>query len=173
MPRLVKPFDQPQVQRDRLCKTRYGENVAGKWVRRSAFREVDYDPDDPSKLREFATFAEAFAFDEACRADGTGGRIAKYVAKPKSSVPEEQRAICTAIADMLKEERDRLRSRMSPDMLVDVWHCPMYDSHLRHGVATRHFALQEEPLGSRADLTHTDKASDGISIVSCSLFRSI
>ena len=55
----------------------------------------------PSKLREFATFAEAFAFDEACRADGTGGRSAKYVAKPKSSVPVEQRAICTAIADML------------------------------------------------------------------------
>ena len=141
MSRLAKPSDQPKAQRERVCKTRYGLNAAGKWVRRSAFREVDYDPDDPSKLREFATFAEAFAFDEACRADGTGGRSAKYVAKPKSSVPEEQRAICTAIADMLKEERDRLRSRMSPDMLVDVWHRPMYDSHLRHGVAARLFAL--------------------------------
>ena len=55
MSRLGKPSDQPQAQRERVCKTRYGENAAGKWVRRSAFREVDYAPDDPTKLREFAT----------------------------------------------------------------------------------------------------------------------
>ena len=29
---------------------------------------------------------EALAFDEACSADGSGGRIAKYVAMPKSIV---------------------------------------------------------------------------------------
>ena len=113
MPRLAKPSDQPQAQRERVCKTRYGENAAGKWVRRSAFREVDYAPDDPTKLREFATFAEAFAFDEACRADGTGGRSAKYAAKLKSSVPEEQRAVCTAIADALKEDGNETRVQLA------------------------------------------------------------
>ena len=113
MPRLAKPSDQPQAQRERVCKTRYGENAAGKWVRRSAFREVDYAPDDPTKLREFATFAEAFAFDEACRADGTGGRSAKYAAQPKSSVPEEQRAVCTAIADALKEDGNETRVQLA------------------------------------------------------------
>ena len=29
---------------------------------------------------------EALAFDEACSADGSGGRIAKYVTMPKSMV---------------------------------------------------------------------------------------
>ena len=55
MSRLAKLSDQPQAQRERACKTHYGENAAGKWVRCSAFREIDYAPDDPTKLREFAT----------------------------------------------------------------------------------------------------------------------
>ena len=113
IPRLAKPSDQPQVQRERVCKTRGGENAAGKWVRRIASREVDYALDDPTKLREFATFAEAFAFDEACRADSTGGRSAKYAAQPKSSVPEEQRAVCTAIADALRRSKSTLPSSSS------------------------------------------------------------
>ena len=41
MSRLAKPSDQPQAQRERACKTHYGENAAGKWVRCSAFCEVD------------------------------------------------------------------------------------------------------------------------------------
>ena len=57
---------------------RYGENAAGKWVRCSAFREIDYDPEKPSSLREFDNFEDAFTFDEACRLDGTGGRKAKF-----------------------------------------------------------------------------------------------
>ena len=71
---------------------RYGENAAGKWVRSSAFREIDYDPENPDKLREFNTFEEAFAFDEECRLNGTGGRKAVHQQKPKDTVPKEQLA---------------------------------------------------------------------------------
>ena len=65
MPRLAKPSDQPQAQRERVCKTRYGENAAGRWVRRSAFREIDYAPDDPTKLRECATFENFHGIDQS------------------------------------------------------------------------------------------------------------
>ena len=69
---------------------RYGENAAGKWVRCSAFREIDYDPEKLGNLREFGNFEDAFAFDEACRLGGTGGRKAKFSSKPKGTVPKEQ-----------------------------------------------------------------------------------
>ena len=72
---------------------RYGENAAGKWVRKSAFREIDYDPDSPDKLREFDSFDAAFEFDEKCREDGTGGRKAKFFAEAKDTAPESQRAL--------------------------------------------------------------------------------
>ena len=49
-----------RLQRD----DRYGENAAGKWVRSSAFRKIDYDPDNPDRLREFDNFDAAFAFNE-------------------------------------------------------------------------------------------------------------
>ena len=67
----------------------------------------------PSRLWEFAAFAQPFAVDEACRADGTGGRSAKYAAQPKSSVPEEQRAVCTAIADALQEDGNETRVQLA------------------------------------------------------------
>lgn len=43
----------------------YGENAAGKWVRCSAFREIDYDREKPGSLREFDNFEDAFTFDAA------------------------------------------------------------------------------------------------------------
>ena len=66
------------LKRDR----RYAQNAAAKWVRASAFREIDYDPENPDKLREFDTFDEAFEFDEARRMDGAGGRHAPGQAPP-------------------------------------------------------------------------------------------
>ena len=71
----------------------YGVNLTGKWVRRSGFREIDYDPKKPDRLREFDNFECAVAFDEACRLDGIGGRSAKISIKPKSTVPKEQLAV--------------------------------------------------------------------------------
>ena len=72
---------------------RYGENGSGKWVRMSAFREIDYDPSVPWKLREFDCFDDAFAFNEDRRLDGTGGRKAKTYSQPKQQVPKEQLAL--------------------------------------------------------------------------------
>ena len=68
MPRLAKPSDQPQAQRERVCKTRYGENAAGKWVRCIAFREVDYAPDARSR-EHYSTRSSASVAAEHARAD--------------------------------------------------------------------------------------------------------
>ena len=72
---------------------RYGLNAAGKWVRSSAFRKIDYDPENADKLREFDNFEAAFAFDEECRLNGTGGQKAAHKPKPKDTVPKEQLAL--------------------------------------------------------------------------------
>ena len=45
-------------------KLLYGPNTAGKWVRRSDFREIDYDPKKLGILHEFGNFEDIFAFDE-------------------------------------------------------------------------------------------------------------
>ena len=45
--------DAKAQRKDRLRREgRYGENDAGKWVRSSAFREIDYDPENPEKVQD-------------------------------------------------------------------------------------------------------------------------
>ena len=107
MPRVAKPSDQPRAQRERVCKHRYGQNASGKWVRCSAFHEIEYDNDSPDRLREFDSFDKAFEFDEALRLDGTGGRHAKPYPKPKDTVPEEQLALDKSLKhDQRGRQRD-------------------------------------------------------------------
>ena len=91
---------------------RYGENAAGKWVRCSAFREIDYDPEKPGSLREFDNFEDAFAFEEACRLDGTGGRKPKFSNKPKDTVPKEQLALEKAVQHAVEEDGNQTRVHM-------------------------------------------------------------
>ena len=62
----LKPSRESAAQRRKACQHRYGENAAGKWVRSSAFREIDYDP-----LAEKAV----------------------HLPKPKDTVPKEQLAL--------------------------------------------------------------------------------
>ncbi len=94
------------LQRKNTCKRlgKYGQNLAGKWVRRTAFREVDYDPENPDRLREFAGFDDAFAFDEKCRLDGTGGRGVLHHNIPKESVPREQLALEQSVKHAIKKD---------------------------------------------------------------------
>ena len=108
----TKPCKEPTAQRKRTCKDRYGKNAAGKWVRKSAFREIDYDPDAPDKLREFNTFDDAFAFDEERRLDGTGGRHAKPYPKAKDSVPKEQLALEKAITHVIAADGNETRVQL-------------------------------------------------------------
>lgn len=72
-------------------------------MRRRAFRDIDYKPDNSNELRQFDSFDDAFAFDEAQLAAGSGGRKAKYHDKPKDVVPEEQRALEAAITHVAQE----------------------------------------------------------------------
>ena len=130
---------QPDAQRKRFCKTRYGENVAGKWVRKSAFREIDYDPNSPDRLREFDTFDAAFEFDEARRLDGTGGRHAKPYPKPKDTVPKEQLALQKAMTHAVQEDGNKTRVQLE---------------HVEDGL---HEALSEMRAEMRAIEAKTDK----------------
>ena len=107
MPDKVRASWEPTAQRQRSCKNRYGENAAGKWVRASAFREIDCDPENPDRLREFSNFDAAFAFDEECRLNGTGGRKAVHMPKPKDTVPKEQLALEKAI----KQNKDDFKKK--------------------------------------------------------------
>jgi hypothetical protein len=92
--------DAASQRKGRLLRDgRYGENAAGKWVRSGAFREIDYDPENPDKLREFDNFDAAFAFDEECRLNGTGGRKAVHLPKPKDTVPKDQLALDMSFAE--------------------------------------------------------------------------
>ena len=93
MPRTM-PLDAKAQKKYALKRDgRYGQNAGGKWVRSSAFREIDYDPGDTDKLQMFDSFDQAFQFNEARRLDGTGGRHAKAYPKPKDTVPKEQLAL--------------------------------------------------------------------------------
>ena len=104
------PQDAKTQRKQRLQREeRYGENTAGKWVRSSAFREIDYDPNDPTRLREFDSFDEAFAFDEECRLNNTGGRKALHLPKPKDTVPKEQLVLEKAITHAVRKEGNETR----------------------------------------------------------------
>ena len=104
------PLDVASQRKGRLLRDgRYGENAAGKWVRSGAFREIDYDPENPDKLREFDNFDAAFAFDEECRLNGTGGRKAVHLPKPKDTVPKDQLALEKAMKHAVEEDGNKTR----------------------------------------------------------------
>lgn len=105
-----KPCKMPAAQRKQACGNNYKENADGKWVRIRAFREIDYAED--GYLNEFENFDAAFAFDEARREDGTGGRHAKHYPKPKDSVPADQLALKRHIQHTIFIQSNRTRVQM-------------------------------------------------------------
>ena len=111
MARRPDPMSQRRTRLKREC--RYGQNAAGKWVRSSAFREIDYDPDNPEKLQEFDSFDAAFEFDEQCREDGTGGRNAKFSPQPKNTVPDSQMALVKAMAHATAKDGNKTRVQLA------------------------------------------------------------
>ena len=115
----VRPSNEPSAQRKRKCKDKYGENAAGKWVRKSAFREIDCDRDNPDSLREFDSFEKAFEFDEARRLDGTGGRHAKPYPKPKDTVPKEQLALEKAVEHMVQNDGNETRVALGNPPIIE------------------------------------------------------
>ena len=91
---------------------RAGENAAGKWVRPSAFRKIDYDPENLDKLRECNSFDEAFAFNEECRLNGTGCRKADHLPEPQGTDPKEQLALKKAITHAVQVNGNKTRVKL-------------------------------------------------------------
>ena len=54
----------------------------------------------------------AFAFDEECRPNGTGGRKAVHLPKPKDTVPKEQLALEKAMKHALEEDGNKTRVQL-------------------------------------------------------------
>ena len=79
--------------------------ASGSGLAHSA-RLINYDPENPDKLREFDNFDAAFAFDEECRLNGTGGRKAVHLPKPKDTVPKDQLALEKAMKHAVEEDKD-------------------------------------------------------------------
>ena len=102
-----------EAQRKWQCKSRYKENAAGKWVRCVGFREIDYDPEENDRLREFDSFDEAFAFEEECRVTGTGGRNARHYPKPKDTVPKVQLALEASLQHAIAADGNETRVQLA------------------------------------------------------------
>ena len=82
--------------------------ASGSGLAHSA-RLINYDPENPDKLREFDNFDAAFAFDEECRLNGTGGRKAVHLPKPKDTVPKDQLALEKAMKHAVEEDGNKTR----------------------------------------------------------------
>ena len=94
------------AQRKRRVLAHYGKNLAGKLVRRSAFRECDYTPE--GYLREFDAEDAVQAFEKACYEDGTGHNC-KFWKKPKDTVPRKQLALHEFLKHAIKEEGNEIK----------------------------------------------------------------
>ena len=79
-----RPSNTAEAQRKRRACANYGENAAGKWVRKKAWRECDYTD---GHLREFDTEGDFLAFEEERRVQGHCQ--AHYEKKPRDTVRVE------------------------------------------------------------------------------------
>ena len=83
------PEKNEHQRRQRRAREHYGTNASGKIVRKSAWRDCDYD--DSGRLWEFGSLEEAMTFEAARYEDGTG-HDCKFYKKPRVTVPEVQLA---------------------------------------------------------------------------------
>ena len=95
------------AQRKRRVCANYGQNAAGKWVRKKAWRECDYTD---GHLREFDTEGDFLAFEEERRVQGHCQ--AHYEKKPRSTVPKEQLALEEAIANAVAADGNETRVQL-------------------------------------------------------------
>ena len=77
------------ARRKRRARANYGQNAAGKWVRKRSWRSCDYT--EEGNLREFES-EEAFLQFEENRYQ-QGKCQAYYEKKPRGMVPKEQQAL--------------------------------------------------------------------------------
>ena len=100
--------DTAEEQRKKRFCVNYGQNAAGKWARKKAWRECDYN--DAGHLQEFATKGDFVEFEEKRRAQGHCQ--ARYEKKPRDKVPKEQLALEEAIANAVAADGNETRVQL-------------------------------------------------------------
>ena len=90
----------PEARRKARALANYGQNAAGKWVRKKAWRDCDYE--NNGHLREFDETGDVLAFEEKRRADGHCQ--ARYEKKPRGTVPKEQLALEEAMGHIVAKD---------------------------------------------------------------------
>ena len=96
---------------------RYHKTDGGRWQNRPLDElEADYRE---AFVKEVTRLRESFAFDEECRLNGTGGRKAAHLPKPKDTVPREQLALEKAVTNAVQEDGNKTRVQLEnvEDML--------------------------------------------------------
>ena len=104
-----RPSHTAKAQRGARALKKYGENTAGKQVRKTAFRECDYTTD--GKLMEFDTEEEVLAFEEARYQDGTGHNV-KLSKKPNDAVPKVQLALEKSLEHTIASDGNETRVQL-------------------------------------------------------------
>ena len=97
-----------EAQRKRRACANYGQNAAGKWVRKQAWRDCDYTQD--GHLKEFDS-EEAFLQFEEDRYQ-QGASQAHYGKQPRGTVPREQLALEEAITHAVAKDGNETRVQL-------------------------------------------------------------
>ena len=101
----ARPSNTAEAQRKRRACANYGQNAAGKWVRKTAWRACDYI--DGGQLRQFDTEEAFLTFEEERRAQGHSQ--AHYEKLPRGTVPKEQLALEEAITNAVAKDGNETR----------------------------------------------------------------
>ena len=94
----------PEARRKARALANYGQNAAGKWVRKKAWRDCDYID---GHLREFDQYDDILAFEEERRAQGHCQ--ARYEKKVRDTAPKEQLALEEAMEDIVANDGNETR----------------------------------------------------------------
>ena len=97
-----------EAQRKRRACSNYGQNAAGKCVRKTAWRACDYT--DAGCLREFDEKEAFLMFEEERRAQGH--YQSHYEKELRDTVPKEQLALGDAITHAIKKDGNESRVQL-------------------------------------------------------------
>ena len=105
----LPPSRRPEHRRKKVCEQNYKQIVTGKWLRVRAWAAYHYDGD---QLKEFDDFESAFAYEESCRINDSGGRHAMYTSKPESNIPQQQLHLFKHTRHVICKDGNKTRVQM-------------------------------------------------------------
>ena len=118
-PKLAAPSQRPEQRRRKACEKKYRQTVTGTWARMTAYAAYHFEG---VKLKEFDDLEAAFAYEESCRINGTGGRHAAYTSKPESNIPQQQLQLFRHAKHVICKDGNKTRVQMEA-LLEEMHEC--------------------------------------------------